>query len=120
MKEAVCTKCGETKPLTAEFFHRDKTKPTGFRCICKECRSREAKSYYIENISKFKQYYQANKERFIQEITYYLAVLVATPVKKDKDFHEWYPKQEFYSPIREEKILNYLNMCKEVDKTCLV
>ena len=90
MKEAVCTKCGETKPLTAEFFHRDKTKPTGFRRICKECRSREAKSYYIENISKFKQY------------------------------HEWYPKQEFYSPIREEKILNYLNMCKEVDKTCLV
>jgi 5-methylcytosine-specific restriction endonuclease McrA len=28
--------------------------------------------------------------------------------KGDKDFFEWYPKQDFYDEIREEKILNYI------------
>lgn len=29
--------------------------------------------------------------------------------KRDKDFFEWYPQQEFYSKEKEEKILKYLN-----------
>jgi|GEM_PF-1216769 len=33
--------------------------------------------------------------------------------KQDKDFFEWYPKQEFYSKKREKKILDYLNYDKE-------
>jgi len=28
--------------------------------------------------------------------------------KKNKDFHEWYPEQSFYSKLRERKILKYL------------
>lgn len=33
--------------------------------------------------------------------------------KNDKDFFEWYPNQEFYSRIRENKIISYLNYNKE-------
>ncbi|MBA1335850.1 MAG: hypothetical protein HPY66_1668 [Firmicutes bacterium] len=29
--------------------------------------------------------------------------------KRENDFSEWYPKQEFYSQEREQKIINYLN-----------
>ena len=33
--------------------------------------------------------------------------------KKQKDFFEWYPKQEFYSKKREKKILEYLNYTED-------
>lgn len=36
----VCTKCGEEKPATAEYFHRQKDKPEWLRSHCRDCRSR--------------------------------------------------------------------------------
>jgi hypothetical protein len=33
--------------------------------------------------------------------------------KQDKNFFEWYPKQEFYSEDREDKILSFLNYSKD-------
>jgi len=32
-----CTKCGETKPATTEFFTRDASRKSGFRPNCKDC-----------------------------------------------------------------------------------
>ena len=37
MKEKRCSKCGETKLATAEFFYRDSTKSTRLRGDCKVC-----------------------------------------------------------------------------------
>jgi hypothetical protein len=39
-KEKRCSRCGEVKPLTREFFHRDLGRPNGFNSYCKACRSK--------------------------------------------------------------------------------
>lgn len=52
-------------PLTAEYFHRDKYKSSGFKPDCKDCNKKRweenkdrynarAKEYYRENIDKFR------------------------------------------------------------------
>lgn len=51
MTNSTCNHCGETKPLTAEFFYKDKRHSTGLRAsICKECVKENRRSYY-ETIS---------------------------------------------------------------------
>ena len=46
-----CTKCGEWKPATAEFFNRNKTVVVGLRSWCKVC---------------CREYYQKNKDRLLE------------------------------------------------------
>ena len=71
-----CTKCGEEKPATTEFFY----KADGYlRNVCKECKSKYNKQYrknnkeHIAELRKqyrqdnpeyFKQHYQENKESY--------------------------------------------------------
>ncbi len=35
-----CSKCGESKPATPEYFHRNKSNNDGLRYDCKECSER--------------------------------------------------------------------------------
>ena len=77
-----CTKCGQTKPATREWFHVDKRIRGGLRSQCKECavaymrgyctghREREAarsRAWYKINSEKSKEYNrqwaEANRER---------------------------------------------------------
>jgi 5-methylcytosine-specific restriction endonuclease McrA len=58
MKVKKCTKCGEEKPATLEYFHRKTHNKDGFRHDCKMCR----KSHYEANKEARKVYYEANKE----------------------------------------------------------
>lgn len=44
--ERVCSKCGETKPLTAEYFYPDGRLKSGFELRCLVCRSAYAKKHY--------------------------------------------------------------------------
>lgn len=46
--------CGEEKPLTLEFFHSDKSKPSGFACACKTCKnsSRTPKKTYLNTAKR--------------------------------------------------------------------
>lgn len=43
-KNQRCSDCKKLLPLTAEFFHRDKTMKNGFKSRCKECVKAEYKS----------------------------------------------------------------------------
>lgn len=45
--EHTCTKCGETKPVSA--FHRDARAPKGFASSCKACRTAQSAAYYADN-----------------------------------------------------------------------
>lgn len=40
-----CTKCGETKPIMAEFFHRAVRAKDGLRSQCKACETANARAY---------------------------------------------------------------------------
>lgn len=58
-----CTKCGESKPATTEYFHANKSGKYGLRAYCKEC----AAAYRVENKERVAEYmrlwHQANRER---------------------------------------------------------
>tara|TARA_R110000823_G_scaffold157461_1_gene288188 strand:+ start:274 stop:837 length:564 start_codon:yes stop_codon:yes gene_type:complete len=65
-----CPKCGIDKPLTAEYYHRNSSRPSGFRSQCKVCKSKQHAEYYQNNkekIAKTKaEYRQNNKERALK------------------------------------------------------
>ena len=47
-----CTKCGEWKPATAEYFYRDKTKKGGMSSLCKDCDTASARVYSASSIGR--------------------------------------------------------------------
>lgn len=58
-----CTKCGQTFPATAEFFHRGKVYKGGFRTWCKVCVREYGKKYVQVNADKRRAYRQTNADR---------------------------------------------------------
>lgn len=52
----LCRTCGIVKPLTPEFWHRDKTDKLGFCYTCKECAKNRARQWTTANSDR-------NKER---------------------------------------------------------
>jgi len=64
--DKVCSKCGISKPLTSEFFHRGKDTKEGFKSACKDCRAKEKKTWRDENKDRIneqsREYYKNNKE----------------------------------------------------------
>lgn len=57
-----CTHCGETKPLTSEFWHRNKTFKTGFLRRCKPCQNEKTTVYNRANPQYWKKYRSDNEE----------------------------------------------------------
>lgn len=62
-----CTKCGEAKPATNEYFHNDKTRPAGLFPQCKVCTYAASRSYREKNKDAIKdrnkRYVRENRER---------------------------------------------------------
>ena len=52
MKTRVCTKCGEEKPETAEYFYRHKRSRGGLYTTCKVCHDKKARKWRSENPEK--------------------------------------------------------------------
>ena len=61
-----CSKCGEEKPATPEFFDRDKRRKGGIRSKCKECNKlyRENNKEEIKERDKLR--YEKNKEKILE------------------------------------------------------
>jgi len=75
MDTKICTKCGEEKPATTEYFYANRTYPDGLAAACKVCvlgyfaeRYRALKAanpnYRSRSREKSQAYYQKNKARF--------------------------------------------------------
>jgi hypothetical protein len=47
-----CTKCGETKPATAEFFQKERTRTLGLSSWCKECATKKTLKWRAANREK--------------------------------------------------------------------
>ena len=52
----ICSTCNEFKYLYE--YYKNKDKPMGFECQCKQCRKKVKKLYYQNNKEKYKQYYK--------------------------------------------------------------
>tara|TARA_R110000824_G_scaffold381772_1_gene574763 strand:- start:26 stop:766 length:741 start_codon:yes stop_codon:yes gene_type:complete len=67
MEMRTCTKCGEEKPFTAEYFHRNRSKALGYSWWCKICDGKRSKKYREENPEKVragqKKYREQNLEK---------------------------------------------------------
>lgn len=59
----ICTRCGEEKPATLEYFHAYKRSPDGVRSICKVCRSKENAENREERTAKKREFYHKNIDR---------------------------------------------------------
>ena len=90
MAEKKCTKCGETKPATAEYFHPQKECKGGLRPDCRQCHNKNSRKYWGANSEQLKAwhrkyrsenreafrardkaYYEANKPRLLAQMTKY-------------------------------------------------
>lgn len=62
-----CSKCGEMKPATCEFFHSRKDTKDGLRKECKACRALSRKNHYQENreqiIERVGEYQRKNRDK---------------------------------------------------------
>ena len=69
MEMRTCTKCGEEKPFTAEYFYRNRSKALGYSVWCKICYCKRSKKYREENPEKVragqKKYREQNREKML-------------------------------------------------------
>jgi len=68
--EKICIKCGQSKPLTTEFFNTNKANKDGFVGECKICRkiySKERREENKEYFSQYKKQYSINNKEKIRE-----------------------------------------------------
>ena len=55
MKTRKCTRCGEEKPETTEYFYRNKNCRAGLSTICKECTRERVRRWEAENPEKVRE-----------------------------------------------------------------
>ena len=70
-----CSKCGDEKPETSEYFNKIRTGKCGLRGDCKVCEAKYKKQYGISNkeakIKYDKQHYIENKDAIIKNVNQY-------------------------------------------------
>lgn len=61
-----CTKCGETKPATTEYFYRQKDGALGLRPDCKICMANRGKEYRQNNAERIANYMSQWRTKHIE------------------------------------------------------
>lgn len=91
-----CTKCGEKKQVSAEFFHRDKRAYDGFESQCKECANKKSREnhakYYAANqeqlVKKSREWYHSNKQKAAERAKRYHHENKDAIAEKRKEYRE--------------------------------
>jgi len=98
-KERKCTKCGETKPLTDEFFYPQKGYKYGLTRWCRDCRNK----YSTELNKEKRNEYRANNARINRGLytDKFRVREFAREMKKYGTTVEWY----------REKLIEQLGLC---------
>ncbi len=60
-----CTKCGDNKPSTLDYFHAYKRPPDGVRSVCRICRAKDNAEHNEERTAKKRDHYAKNKDRLL-------------------------------------------------------
>lgn len=56
-----CTKCGQIKPATVEYFRAEKRTTVGMQSKCRDCEREYRRQFRAENPGLDREYYEANK-----------------------------------------------------------
>lgn len=98
MKTKICTTCEIEKPATNEHFYKSERGLYGLRSKCKECNSNRAKSYYLDNQEKLKEYSNTYSKENPEKIKLKKQKYdLLNKDKKSKDFKVWYYNNHEYS-----------------------
>lgn len=85
MSERTCSKCGQSKPETLEFFRSRGTKDRGgLRPDCRDCNKVRDKAYYQANQDRFRSYRAANAEQIAAYQAQYMATYVRPAIDPEK------------------------------------
>ena len=102
MKTRVCTKCGEEKPETEEYFYRHKASRGGLSTVCKVCCIKNVRKWKAENPEKARErnrrYYAENSEKVKGVIKRYRA---ENPEKVRETKRRW--QAENHEKVKEAK-----------------
>lgn len=60
-----CSKCGQEKPFTPEYFHRDTRNKSGLRCTCVECHKKQKHDNRDEINRINREYRQRYREKYL-------------------------------------------------------
>jgi hypothetical protein len=83
-----CSKCGEEKPLTSEYFYKQKNSLTSRCKLCiNEDRKKSYKNKKLETRKKQKEYYYNNKEKIIKKQKEYYYDNRDELLKKQKEYY---------------------------------
>ena len=116
MNNKVCTKCGEEKPATREYFHADKRVTDGLCSRCIVCKSEGDKQYRQANKEKIleygKQYRQANPEKIAESNKQYRQANKEKILEYKKQYRQANPEKiaesnKQYYQENKEKIAEY-------------
>ena len=99
MNTKICTKCGEEKVATTEFFYRHKRGKYGLRGQCKSCYKiyeqvnkekikERQKQYRQDNRERRKQYKQANQDRIAEQDRQYREANKEKISKRNKQYRK--------------------------------
>ena len=92
MNTKICTKCGEEKAATSEFFFKQKRGKYGLRGQCKSCFSKYNNQYRENNkekISKIqKRYYKNNRKKIIETHKQYYEANKEEILKHNKQYYQ--------------------------------
>lgn len=109
-----CTKCGETLPVTTEYFHKSKNGKYGLRSICKKCTLEYHKQYREDNKDKIleqqKQYRENNKDKIKEYHKQYHKQYYEDNKDKKSEYHkQWYENNK-------DKVAEYQKQYREDNK----
>lgn len=86
-----CTKCGEEKPATGEYFQARKDSKDGFRGYCRNCLADYKHAHYLTNWHELRArnrtYYEANKPKIHAQQRIYRKLHKGD---QRRIAHEWY------------------------------
>lgn len=107
MEMKKCSKCGEIKPFTSEYFVVRKEARSGLRGTCKDCVNEKGKKYYEKNKDKIsenahvrylnntekilkqsREYYSKNKEQHAESVKKYYDKNKEYLLLKSKEYYE--------------------------------
>lgn len=88
-----CTKCLKKLPATIKYFHKGKN---NLRAICIECHRIRCKTYYKENLDKFIEYKNKNRDKILKEKKKYRQ----KNKKKIAEYKYQYHKYRYHNDIQ--------------------
>lgn len=98
LETKVCTTCKIEKAATKEFFYKAERGLYGLKSKCKECDSKRAKSYYLDNQEKLKEYYKTySKENPEKEKLRKQKYYNENKNEISKKYKDWYYKNHEYN-----------------------